>query len=123
MQICSGGFHLTSPRQQTSKSLKFLWERSSIWWITTTLQTVKSKNLQDITTYLNSTLQATIGEEVHLEWQNLDQLLVQFWNTYLICPHVVNVVRNGGKDIRDCVLSLLLELTKRGLVNLVGINW
>jgi len=28
-----------------------------------------------------------------------------------------------GKDLRDCVLSLLLELVKGGLVDLVEITW
>ena len=113
------GVPLNLSKAANLKCLNFMWERSSVQWITMTPQTVKSKSLQDITVYPNGALPETIGEEVHWEWQNLDQLLVQFWSTHSICPQIVYMAGKGGDSLRDCVLSLLLELTKRRLIDLV----
>jgi len=101
------------------KYLKFLWTRSSVQWIATTLQTVKSKNLQRIIICQAIALPEEIEEAVYREWQDLDRLLVQFWASHLIRPRVTYVVGKGGKDLRDHVPSLLPELTRRGLVDLV----
>ena len=48
----------------------------------------------------------------------LDRLLVQFWVTHSIRPRVVNA---AGKGLRGYGPSLLPELTRRGLVDLVEI--
>ena len=101
------------------KYLKFLWGGSTVRWITTTLQTVKSKNLQRISLCRDGVLPEMIREEFHQELKDLDHLLVQFWITHSIRLQVTYVVGKGMEDLRDCVSSLLPELTRRGLVDLV----
>jgi hypothetical protein len=54
------------------------------------LQTVESKNLQQITIHYPTILTGTIEEAVHQaqEWQELDRLLVQFWTSRSIRPKI-----------------------------------
>jgi len=91
---------------------------STVQWITMALQTVVSKNLRSITICVDRFVLVTVGEAAHQEWNDLDRLLVQFWNTHSIRPRVTRLV---GKDMRDFAQSLLPELTRRELVDLVGI--
>jgi len=78
------------------------------------LQTVGSKNLQQITIHPHPT--ALTGTEVRQEWQNLDHLLVRFWTSHSIRPRILY---KGGRETRDHASSMLPELTRRGLVDLV----
>jgi len=79
------------------------------------LQTIKSKTLQRITIYPASTL--VIGDAVYQEWQDLDRLLVQFQALH---PLRLQVTYKAGEEgLRDNMPSLLTELTRRGLVDLV----
>ena len=102
------------------KHLSFLQTRtrSTVQWISMTLQTVKSENLQSISILYDGCLE-TIEEEFHQEWQDLDRLLVQFWVTHSIRPRVAYKVRRGERDLGDGVPSLLPELTGREIVDLV----
>ena len=93
--------------------------RSTVQWITAALQTVNSKTLQSITIRPDGGRPETIGEEFHQEWRHLDHLLVQFWTSHSIRPRVMYVAWKGKKGLRDCLPSLLPELTRRGLVDLV----
>ena len=102
------------------KDLMFLVRRSNIHWIIAALQTVKSKNLEEITIRLHSTTLGNSTVEMnHLEWQDLDRLLVQFWTSHSIRPRLVYGPNSGGWNARDHAQSLLPELTRRGLVDLV----
>ena len=92
---------------------------SVVQWITTTLQTVKSKNLRSITVCPDHNYPETLGEAARQEWNDLDRLLVQFWSTHSIRPQFMYVEGRGEKHLRDCVPSLLPELTRRGLVDLI----
>ena len=104
--------HLTFSRSRSS--------RSTVQWITMTLQTVDSKNLQSITIKPHDRPPETIEEDVYQEWQDLDRVLVQFWTSRSIRPRVVYMPRLGeGKDLGVDVPILLPELTRRGLVDLV----
>jgi len=96
-----------------------MWTRSSAQWIITTLQTVESKNLQRINICQAIVLPKEIEEMVCQEWHDLDRLLVQFWTSHSIRPEVTYVAQKGGEDLRDHAPSLLPELTRRGLVDLV----
>jgi hypothetical protein len=90
--------------------------------ITVALQTVQSKNLQRITIHPAcgcTTSVNLIGEAVRQEWQDLDHLLLQFWATYSIRPKIMYEADKGGDDLRASAPSLLPELTRRGLVDLV----
>ena len=85
-----------------------------------TLQTVESKNLRRITIYLYTvTPEDTMEETVRKQWLDLDRLLVQFWTSRSIRPRLMHRSDKGGEDIRDRVPSLLPELTRRGLLDLV----
>ena len=102
------------------KDLIFLGRISNIHWIVRALQTVESKNLQQITIRLHTaTLRGLTEETDHLEWQDLDRLLVKFWTSHSIRPRFVYAPNSGGWDTRDRAPSLLPELTGRGLVDLV----
>jgi len=97
-------------------------------WITEALQTVKSKTLEQITVRLDSNdFPHKISESYRQQWHGLDRLLVQFWASHSIRPKVT--YEAGGiaygvgarkMDIRHYASGLLLELTQRGLVDLVG---
>ena len=90
---------------------------SSVQWITEILQTVKSKNVQHI--QISIYTDDEISEAIRQEWQDLDRLLVHFWTSYLVRPRVVYLLREGEKDMRDHAQSLLPELTRRGLIDLI----
>ena len=105
------------------KHVKFLRQRtrSTVQWITTTLQTVESKNLESITIFpFDKSLPETVEEQAYQEWQDLDRLLVQFWASHSIRPQLAYVAgRRGTKDLGGDAPKLLPELTRRGLVDLV----
>ena len=90
---------------------------SSVQWITEILQTVKSKDVQHIR--ISIYIDDEISEAIRQEWQDLDRLLVHFWTSYLVRPRVVYLLREGEKDMRDRAPSLLPELTRRGLIDLI----
>ena len=98
--------------------LEFLWNGSTIRWIVTTLQSVRSKNLQDTTISRFCALLERIKGEVRREWEDLDWPLVHFWSTHSIRPQIICLATKGGRDLRDHVPSLLPELTRRGLIDL-----
>jgi hypothetical protein len=118
-----GGPSLDLSRATKLKDVEFRCERLSIQRTTMALQTLKSKNLRQITIHPDATLANPIGETVHREWQDLDHLLVRFWTSHSIRPKIKYELREGGNDLRDLVPSLLPELTKRGLVDLVEHAW
>ena len=103
------------------KDLAFRWRGLSVKWVAVTLQTVESKKLQQITIhpFEITRLENLAKEMVHREWHDLDRLLVQFWTSLSIRPQVVYEQAEGRKDLRDYSPSLLPELTRRGLVDLV----
>jgi len=102
------------------KRLVFHSTRSNVQWITAALETVESSDLRQITvrppgnTFIN-----TIEEMVRRQWQDLDRLLVRFLAPRSIRPEVSYNVKAGEMDFRDHAPSLLPELTRRGLVDLV----
>lgn len=101
------------------KDLTFLVKRSNIHWVTAALQTVESKNLQQITIRLHiATLGNSTEETGHREWQDLDRLLIQFWTSHSIRPRLVDAPNSGGWDARDRVQCLLPELARRNLLEL-----
>jgi len=98
--------------------LKSLRSGSSVQWITTTLQTIKSKSLQRILIRPFGTPPEAIEEEVHQQWQDLDRLLVQFWTSHSIRPQIMQGAGKEWNGLRDRLPGLLPELTRRGLVDL-----
>ena len=89
---------------------------SSVRWIVAALQTIESKKLQQITIY-PLRINNVITETIFREWEDLDRLLVQFASLQSIRTRVLYDLVDGRGDMRDRVLSLLPELTRRGLAD------
>jgi len=105
----------------TAKNLKYLalrFGRPNVQWITATLQTIESKNLQGIALQFGANaFEHTTTEAIRQQWHDLDHLLVQFWTSHSI--RLVITCGGGGarQDLRDYASSLLPELTRRGLID------
>lgn len=83
------------------------------------LQTVQSKHLQQITIQPCGAFAYPVEETVLQKLQNLDRTLVQFWNSHRIRPKIMFVAGKGENDLRGLAPSLLPELMRRGVVDLV----
>jgi len=97
---------------------------SDVRWIIAALQTVESRNIHQITihTYAAKLFHSTdkyMTIAIYREWQDLDPVLVRFWNSHSIRPRLA-YSGIGARDMRDRVPSLLPELARRGLVDLIG---
>jgi hypothetical protein len=103
------------------KDVGFRCGRSTIRWITTALESIQSKNLQQITATIHplATFGNPIEDTVRQEWQDLDRLLVQFWTSRSIRPKFTHETERGENGFRGLAPSLLPELMRRGLVDLV----
>lgn len=100
------------------KDLAFTCRSSNIHWVIAGLRTVESKNLQHITIHLKTPpgIRNSLDQR---DWQDLDQLLVQSWTSHSIRPQLVYSPNSRGEETRNHTPSLLPEMTKRGLLNLV----
>ena len=56
---------------------------------------------------------------VHRDWEDLDRLLAQFSTPHSIRTRVMYKLADEGAVMKDRVPSLLPELSRRGLVDLV----
>ena len=102
------------------KRLSFLCTRPGVGWVTETLQTVESKDLQEITLQTDHVaLMRGIEEWVLQEWEDLDRLLFRFWTSHSIRLKVMYRAVVGREGIRGRMTILLPELTRSGIVDLV----
>lgn len=101
------------------KDVEFRCGKPNIQWVTMTLQTIESENLQRITIDLYATLTSPVGETVHREWLDLDQLLAQFSTSHSIRPKIMHGKLEEGTNLRNLAPILLPELTRRGAVDVV----
>ena len=101
------------------KDLEFHCCRST-QWVTTMVRTAKSGSLQKIAVISSAATAIRIEEEVYWEWQDLDHLLLQLWTSRSIRPKVVYKRGRREDGTGDVVSRLLPELTKRGVVEVVG---
>ena len=102
------------------RDLTFRCKGATIRWIVSALHTVESQTLHQITIHpYTGTLRYSIYESIHRGWHDLDRLLVRFWTSHSIRPRLVYSPDSGGRDTRDHAPSLLPEMTRRGLVDLV----
>ena len=66
---------------------------------------------------------ADIRDNPGTQWLDLDRLLVQFWVSRSIRPKIV-YPGNATEIMKDWIVCLLPEITKRGIVDLVkGPDW
>lgn len=86
-------------------------------WVTMTLRTTESTDLQRVVIQSPSGFRDLIGKTLYQEWQDLDRVLLQFWNSRSIRPKIR--YKKGGCDLRALAPRLLPELTRRGIVDLV----
>ena len=88
------------------------------------LRSIQSKNLQQITATIHPIggFGSPIEDTVRQEWQDLDHLLVEFWTSRSIRPKFRYDAGRGENGFRGLAPSLLPELTRRGLVDLVERN-
>ena len=91
-------------------------------WITRTLQTAESINLEQIAIRLFISLKVPTAESVYQEWQDLDRLLLQFWASHSIRPKVRHNREKEARGLRELAPKLLPELTSRGVVDLIDID-
>ena len=102
----------------------------NVEWITVALQTItpKSRDLRRISIYVphyltdvGGDVRKTIGERNFEKWLDLDRLLVRFWESRSIRPMVVRTTPDDERwDGSDCIGSLLPEITRKGIVDLIG---
>ena len=103
------------------KHLAFRCVRPNVQWVTKALQTVESEDLRLITFRPGPDTFLQLPESIRQQWQDLDRLLVQFWTSHSIRTKVTYQARGRGDDLTDHLPSLLPELTRRGLVDLVDL--
>jgi hypothetical protein len=101
------------------KELVFYCGKPNVQRITMALQTVQSKNLQQITIRPYGSWANLVEEDVRQEWRDLDRLLVQFWTSRSIRPRIIYEAGKEGDYLRALVPKLLPKLTRRGLVDLI----
>jgi len=101
------------------KDIVFSCGKSDVRWITTTIQTATSKNLQQITVSLRPDLLDQIGEIVYQELQDLDCLLVQLWVSRSIRPNITYQTGKGERNMRWLAQGSLPKLVGRGFINAV----
>ena len=62
-----------------------------------------------------------VGQVVCRQWLDLDRSLVQLWESHSIRPVVkCKTPILEGQDMRDCIRRLMPEVTRRGIIDLVG---
>jgi hypothetical protein len=98
------------------KDVEFRHAQWNVQWVTAALKTIKSKNLQQITINLYP---ASVRTEEVAKWLDLDRLLIQFSTSHSIRPKITQVGTEDGTDFGALVLSLLPELSRRGVIDVV----
>lgn len=64
-----------------------------------------------------------IGEAIHEQWLELDRLLVQLWELHSIRTKAFYYPGKDGEDQSSSVYSLLPEMTRGGIADLVRRSW
>jgi hypothetical protein len=101
------------------KELELGYSGSGVQWVTMTLRTAESINLEQIVIYF---LECPTTESAYREWQDLDHLLLQFWISRSIRPKIRYKREEEGHHLGNLAPRLLPELTSRGAVDLIEIR-
>ena len=104
------------------KDVEFRCGKPNIQWITMALQSIESKNLQQIIIHCYPIFEIPIGGTVYRDWGDLDRMLVQFWTSHSIRPKIKYEAREEGNDLKGLAPSLLPELAQRQVVDLLGVT-
>ena len=104
------------------KYVIFSCDGSDVQWITATVITPESKNLQQVAIHLYADFPAHIREAVCREWEDFDRLLVELWTSSSVRPKIMYQTGKREDDIGDTVPRLLQELRRRGVVECVD-DW
>ena len=105
----------------------------SVLWITTALKTVtpRHRDLQQISikappfatpATVSADIRQVIGEEICREWTDLDQLLAHLGELHGIRTKVT-YIPVGTMNIREGIIGLLGETTRRGFVELIKLDY
>ena len=110
------------------KDVNFRPGSRNIEWITVALQTItpEHQDLRRISIRVSYYLTLfevdadggrSIGEAISRQWLDLDQRLIQLWDSYSVRPRVV-CTRPGGRvgDAERRIGYLLPEMAKRGVI-------
>ena len=104
---------------------------ASVDWVVAALQTAtpKHRGLQQITIriayeatmpFLGSNVRENMEDHAYEQWLDLDRLLIQLLELFLIRPKVECVAVKVTQEMRDALEWLLPEMAKRGGICLTG---
>lgn len=103
----------------TRKTVALGWDKQSIRWVATTLQTVKSRGLRQITIRSEIIIENPSSDTALREWLDLDRFLSQLWTFHPIPLKIVHESECPRCGLGDLAPVLLPELTGRGIVDFV----
>jgi hypothetical protein len=101
------------------EKVEFSWCLRNVWWITASLQTVKSKYLRQITIeVLAVRFYHPQIDVLRPEWEDLDRLLTELWISRSVLPKIKHYGPGAGYglDLGEIAPIFLPELTRRGLL-------
>ena len=95
------------------------WGTQDVRWITMALQTVKSKNLRQITIDSHAAIEDRVTKAFLGTWRDLDHVMFRLWTSRSVRSKIKYRTRRRGRDLGARASTLLPELTGRGAVDLV----
>ncbi|KAF9789183.1 hypothetical protein BJ322DRAFT_1017897 [Thelephora terrestris] len=96
------------------ENVEFSWSLRNVWWITASLQTVKSKYLRQITIEVCSARFYLPQIDVLLpEWEDLNRLSSELWISRSVLPKIKYYGAGYVLDLGEIAPIFLPELTKR----------
>ena len=114
------------------KDVVFQAGSQAINWITVALRTItpRHRDLRQISIHvpyyysslisIGGDVRQFIGETGCQQWSDLDRILVQSWESRSIRPSVICATSTGdGKDVTSCIGSLMPEVTRMGIIDMV----
>ena len=103
------------------KNVELRWD-TPVQWITRTLQTAKSQCLRRVTIFAPPSFTNSAQGTLHQEWEELDHVLVQLWTSRSIRPKFKYKETSESDDTGTKLRDLLPELTRRGIIDVVGVK-
>lgn len=112
------------------KEVEFNLTQIEVVWIAMALKTLtyKNRDLREILLHIfvesspedePDNVREPIGDEVHKQWVDLDQVLVQLWESNAIHTKVIYPTRREEEETREYIGTLLPEMVRRGIVEMM----